>query len=50
MATFLSAPWTAPAPPPPANAASPSASAPLLEDDYLCWYDVPGGPRYQHPD
>jgi Nuclease-related domain/AAA domain/UvrD-like helicase C-terminal domain len=22
----------------------------LLEDDYLCWYDVPVGPKYQHPD
>ena len=22
----------------------------LLEDDYLCWYDVPVGPRYRHPD
>jgi hypothetical protein len=21
-----------------------------LEDDYLCWYDVPVGPIYQHPD
>ena len=21
-----------------------------LEDDYLCWYDVPIGPRYMHPD
>lgn len=22
----------------------------LLEDDYLCWFDVPVGPRHQHPD
>jgi hypothetical protein len=22
----------------------------LLEDDYLCWFDVPIGPRHQHPD
>lgn len=22
----------------------------LLEDDYLCWYDVPLGPRDRHPD
>lgn len=22
----------------------------LLEDDYLCWYDVPVGPKHQHPD
>ncbi|HEU4653413.1 MAG TPA: NERD domain-containing protein/DEAD/DEAH box helicase, partial [Steroidobacteraceae bacterium] len=22
----------------------------LLEDDYLCWYNVPVGNRYQHPD
>jgi hypothetical protein len=22
----------------------------LLEDDYLCWYDVPLGPRERHPD
>ena len=21
-----------------------------LEDDYLLWYDVPVGPKYQHPD
>lgn len=21
-----------------------------LEDDYLCWYDVPVGPKQQHPD
>jgi hypothetical protein len=21
-----------------------------LEDDYLCWYDVPVGPQYRHPD
>jgi hypothetical protein len=22
----------------------------LLEDDYMCWYDVPIGTKYQHPD
>jgi hypothetical protein len=22
----------------------------LLEDDYFCWFDVPVGPRHQHPD
>jgi len=22
----------------------------LLESDYLCWYDVPVGTKYQHPD
>ena len=22
----------------------------LLEDDYLCWYDVPVGPKGLHPD
>jgi len=22
----------------------------FLEDDYLCWYDVPVGPKHQHPD
>jgi hypothetical protein len=22
----------------------------FLEDDYLCWYDVPVGPQHQHPD
>lgn len=22
----------------------------LLEEDYLCWYDVPIGTKYQHPD
>jgi len=22
----------------------------LLEADYLCWYDVPVGTKYQHPD
>src|ERR1700751_3639051 len=22
----------------------------LLEPDYLCWYDVPVGTKYQHPD
>ena len=21
-----------------------------LDDEYLCWYDVPIGPRYRHPD
>ena len=21
-----------------------------LEDDYLCWYDVPVGPKSMHPD
>ena len=21
-----------------------------LEDDYSCWYDVPVGPRFLHPD
>ncbi len=21
-----------------------------LDDEYLCWYDVPVGPRYRHPD
>lgn len=21
-----------------------------LDDDYVCWYDVPVGPRYRHPD
>lgn len=22
----------------------------LLEDDYLCWYDIPIGPKARHPD
>jgi hypothetical protein len=22
----------------------------MLEDDYMCWYDVPIGTKYQHPD
>jgi hypothetical protein len=22
----------------------------FLEDDYLCWYNVPLGPKHRHPD
>jgi hypothetical protein len=49
MATFLSSPRTA------ARATSGELRVAerleqFLEDDYLCWYDVPVGPQHQHPD
>jgi hypothetical protein len=50
VATFLSNPASA------GNRATPGERRfadrlrELLEEDYLCWYDVPVGPRHQHPD
>lgn len=50
MATFLSSPNS------PGSRAWPGERRfgdrlrDLLEDDYLVWYDVPVGPRHQHPD
>lgn len=49
MATFLSSPGVG-------NPATPGERRfaerlkGLLEDDYLCWFNVPVGPRHQHPD
>jgi hypothetical protein len=49
MATFLSQPGIGnPATPGERRFAERLRS--LLEDDYLCWFNVPVGPRHQHPD
>jgi hypothetical protein len=50
MATFLSSPWTGARGATPGERRFAERLRSLLEDDYLCWYDVPIGPRYQHPD
>ena len=50
MATFLSSPAAAGTRATPGERRFADRLADLLEDDYLCWYDVPVGPRHQHPD
>lgn len=50
MATFLSAPGGSGTSATPGERRFADRLAALLEDDYLCWYDVPVGPRHQHPD
>lgn len=50
MATFLSTPRSAASGATPGERRVADRLEQLLEDDYLCWYDVPVGPRYQHPD
>jgi hypothetical protein len=50
MATFLSSPAAVGARATPGERRFADRLADLLEDDYLCWYDVPVGPKYQHPD
>lgn len=50
MATFLSTPAAAGARATPGERRFADRLADLLEDDYLCWYDVPVGPKHQHPD
>lgn len=50
MATFLSSPLSAGARASNGERRLATRFAELLEDDYLCWYDVPVGPQYQHPD
>lgn len=50
MATFLSSPLTSGSNSTPGEKRLAARFAELLEDDYLCWYDVPVGPKYQHPD
>lgn len=50
MATFLSSPSPAGSRATPGERRFADRLRDLLEDDYLCWYDVPVGPRHQHPD
>ena len=50
MATFLSSPAAAGARATPGERRFADRLADMLEDDYLCWYDVPVGPKHQHPD
>jgi superfamily I DNA and RNA helicase len=50
MATFLSHPRNAVARATPGELRVAERLEQFLEDDYLCWYDVPVGPRHQHPD
>jgi hypothetical protein len=50
VATFLSSPWTGARSAMPGERRFAERLRALLEDDYLCWYDVPIGPRHQHPD
>src|SRR6516225_1595969 len=50
MATFLSSPRNAAARATTGELRVAERLEQFLEDDYLCWYDVPVGPRHQHPD
>ncbi len=50
MATFLTNPASAGYRATPGERRFAERLRELLEDDYLCWYDVPVGPRNQHPD
>ncbi len=50
MATFLSSPLGSGSRSTSGERRLAARFADLLEDDYLCWYDVPVGPKYQHPD
>lgn len=50
MATFLSSPLVSGAQSTSGEKRLATRFSELLEDDYLCWYDVPVGPQYQHPD
>lgn len=50
MATFLSSPLSPGARPTPGERRLADRFSDLLEDDYLCWYNVPVGPKHQHPD
>lgn len=50
VATFLSNPTSAGTRATPGERRFAERLTNLLEDDYLCWYDVPIGPRHRHPD
>lgn len=50
MATFLSSPGPTGGRSTPGERRFADRLRDLLEDDYLCWYDVAVGPRHQHPD
>ncbi len=50
MATFLSSPLGSGAHSSSGEKRLASRFSELLEDDYLCWYDVGIGSKYQHPD
>jgi len=50
MATFLSSPRNAAVRATPGELRVAERLEHFLEDDYLCWYDVPIGPQHQHPD
>ena len=50
MATFLSNPHSSGSRATPGERRLADRFRDLLEDDYLCWYDVPIGPKHQHPD
>lgn len=50
MATFLSSPLASGSQSTSGERRLAARFADLLEDDYLCWYDVAVGPKHQHPD
>lgn len=50
MANFLSSPRHTGARATPGELRVADRLEKFLEDDYLCWYDVPVGPKHQHPD
>ncbi len=50
MATFLSTPDSAGSQATPGERRFAARLRSHLEDDYLCWYDVPVGPKHRHPD
>jgi hypothetical protein len=50
MATFLAHPRNAATRATPGEFRVAERLEQFLENDYLCWYDVPVGPKHQHPD
>ena len=50
VATFLSSPDSAGSGATPGERRFGARLRQFLEDDYLCWYDVPVGPKHRHPD
>jgi hypothetical protein len=50
VATFLSTPDSAGSQATPGERRFAARLRSHLEDDYLCWYDVPVGPKHRHPD
>jgi hypothetical protein len=50
VATFLSTPDSSASPATTGERRFAARLRQFLEDDYLCWYDVPVGPKHRHPD